>query len=287
MINIYSKIDVVIIPVAGLGTRFYPITKVIPKTMLPIINKPTLQYIIEEVVESGVEEIIIVMNENQQSIVNFFDSNFIDSEKSDELKKLKRLCDKIKINYVIQPRPLGIGDAIIRCKKLINNRDFGLVLGDDIIYKNNKPIYGIGSLILKYQQNKASYVGIKKVLLEETKKYGIVQINEGNKITNIREKPKINPPSNYAIIGRYIFENKIIDYLEKLDLDNESEIKITDAINEMCKVENIYASQIEGIRYDVGDYTEYVIANIEYALNNKIVGNKIIEYIKNKLQNTL
>lgn len=259
-----NKIEIAIIPVAGRGTRYYPITKYISKTMFPLYTKPIIYYIIEEIINADIKEIIIVVNETQKDIINYInDLRF----------------QNINIHIVYQNDYSGIGGAILCCKQYIDNRDFCVLLGDDLVLSNTKQ-YGIKSLIDQYQNNKATYIGVKQIEIKDTYKYGIVK-HHNQTLIYINEKPKFNPPSNLAIIGRYIFTNNFIQYLESLNKDNELEIKITDALNNMVKDHQIYITTFNGNHYDIGDYGEYILANIDYCLSKKISVNKI----KNRLQN--
>ena len=287
MIFINNKIEIAIIPVAGRGTRFFPITKSVSKTMLPICNKPTLQYILEEVIDANIKEIILVINQKQNDIIKYLDPNTMEEEKTYKLDEINNLINKLNIHYVIQPLPHGIGDAIIRCKEIIGNRDFSVLLGDDVIDKGCDNIYGIGSLIEKYMLDKANYIGVQYVEDDDRYKYGIVDIDNEYNLMNIVEKPIFSPPSNYAIVGRYIFENNILNYLSSLNLDNESEIKITDALNKMIESEKILVTTFNGIRYDMGDMYEFVIANIEFLMKDSKLSKKLLKYMKKKLHSDM
>ena len=251
-----NNIEIAVIPVAGKGTRSYPITKVIPKTMFPIINKPVIHYLLEELIKANIKEVIIVINKEQKVIKEYLTKN---TKINDELNNL---LNNIKIHFIYQNKPKGIGDALLKCKKIIKQRDFCLLLGDDIIY-NEHNSYGISHLINEYNLYNCSILGVKEIPLNETYKYGIVEyIN--NKVISIVEKPKINPPSNKALIGRYLFKNNIYIYLSKVKIDKENEIKLTDAINLMVKHENIYIKDIIEERFDIGSNKDFILANIRY-----------------------
>ena len=259
------NIEIAVIPVAGKGTRSYPITKVISKTMFPIVNKPVIHYLLEELISANIKEVIIVLNKSQKDIIKY-------------LKKTPDLISKIKIHYIYQQIPRGIGDALLRCKKIIKQRDFCLLLGDDLICCDNV-CYGINYLIEEYIVRNTSILGVKEIQEEETNKYGIVDIVE-NKVIRVVEKPKVNPPSNKALIGRYIFKNTFYDYLSKVVLDNENEIKITDAINLMSSKENIYIKELNDIRFDIGNIVDYILANIKYLnIDDKLEIKKKLHYL--------
>lgn len=281
-----NNLSTVIIPVAGKGTRFLPVTKTLNKTMFPVINKPVLQYLLEEAVTAGFKNVILVINEDQLIIKDYFNLEskyYYNLNKSYEgLEELNTLLNKINIIYVIQSEPLGLGDAIKICEKYILDEAFGVILGDDLVLSNNEH-YGIYNLIEKYQKNKSNYVGIKEVPQKETNKYGIVEYDNKNKIINIVEKPKDNPPSNMAAVGRYVLKKSIFKYLKEIKPENGKELQLTDAIMISAIKEEVYGVDFNGVRFDIGDYAGYVNANIYASINKDESKDKVIEFIKQYL----
>lgn len=280
-----------IIPVAGKGTRFLPITKIVSKTLFPIINKPTLQYLFEELLNTSIEEVLIVINDQQKDIIDYFDLNseyYRDlSREYEELKKLENIINKFKIKFIIQKEPRGLGDAILCCKEAIGMDDFALLLGDDLVMKDNSEQFGIRDLLVQYQERQATYLGVQKVEWKDTSKYGIVKTEKiGNfyKLTEVVEKPKNNPPSQWACVGRYILKNNILNYLQMIVYDGVHEIQLTDAFNNASKDEDIYVFEFDGKRFDIGDHAGYVKATISYALKDEKIREEIQEYINKNHQ---
>lgn len=257
-----NKITTAIIPVAGKGIRMAPITKVVPKTMLPINNIPAIQYIIEEAYSEGIKNFIIILNKNQQIIIDYFNKNNIE-EQILEYKRLNSLINNITITYIYQESLLGLADAIYYAKNFIkDNECFSVLLGDDIFY-SKKRTYGIGSLIKKYKKHPACYIGVKSVKRRETKKYGMAKVEKRNLI-DIIEKPLVNPPSNKACVGRYILDSKIFTFIEELKRNSNEIILFTDVLKMYINVQPIYISNIVGNRYDIGCLKDYIKANIKY-----------------------
>ena len=262
-----KKITKVVIPIAGNGTRFLPITKTISKTLLPLIDKPVIQYLIEECVAAGITDVLLVLGPNQSDVMDYFDleSKYVMNlgQTHLELEKLKELLGKVNISYAIQDRPKGLADAVYKSKEFVNGDDFALILGDDLVISNEES-YGIGSLCKYYSENNGYYLGVQEVKLEDTHKYGIIKPKSQNGniyvVDSMIEKPKDNPPSNYACVGRYILKSSIFDAIEKITCGVGGELQLTDAINLVMKDETIYASTFNGKRYDVGSKREYVEA---------------------------
>ena len=275
-----NNINSVIIPIAGKGTRFLPVTKTITKTMFPIINKPVLHYLLEEALNAGLTNIYIVINEEQEIIKNYLDTNskyYEDLIKEyDELNNLHDILSKVKITYVIQDKPRGLGDAIYRCKDYIKG-SFAVMLGDDLVISNSNK-YGIYDLIDEYKKSPNNYLGVKQVEEKDTYKYGIVKL-KGDLVIDMVEKPKTNPPSNYAAVGRYVFKNTIFDYLSTIKDDGVTEIQLTDAIIKAVNNEEVRAVNFSGTRFDIGDHAGYVLANIYASLHDENIKEKVIEYI--------
>ena len=284
-----NKIRKAIIPAAGLGTRFLPATKAQPKEMLPIVDKPTLQYIIEECVASGIEEILIITGRNKKSIEDHFDRSVeleMELEKSGKeemLKMVRKISDMVNIHFIRQKEPRGLGHAILCAKTFVGNEPFAVLLGDDVVYNDNKPC--LKQLIDCYEEYKTSVLGVQTVEPQDVNKYGIVgglHIEDRvYKVKNLIEKPAVEEaPSNVAILGRYIITPKIFEILENTKPGKGNEIQLTDALLELIKHEAMYAYDFEGRRYDVGDKLGFLQATVEYALRKKELRDGFIEYLK-------
>ena len=283
-----NKVRTVIIPIAGKGTRFLPITKSITKTMFPIINKPVIQYLIEEAIISGIKKFIFVIGKGQEIVKDYLNlqSNYYKSlnNEYDELSELNNLLKDINIEFVIQEEQLGLGHAIKCCKDIIKNEPFGVMLGDDLVLSKDK-YYGLYDLIKDYEINQAHYLGIKEVNFKDTYKYGIVKL-DNKKVIDIVEKPKDNPPSNYAVVGRYIFNPSIFNYLdqikyEKDDNGNFKELQLTDAISLAINNDKVFSTIFNGERFDIGDHAGYIEANIFASLDDDSVKEEIEKYLNN------
>ena len=283
-----KKIRKAIIPAAGLGTRFLPATKAQPKEMLPIVDKPTLQYIIEECVASGIEEILIITGRNKKSIEDHFDRSVeleMELEKSGKeemLKMVREISDMVNIHFIRQKEPRGLGHAILCAKTFVGNEPFAVLLGDDVVYNDNKPC--LKQLIDCYEEYKTSVLGVQTVEPQDVNKYGIVgglHIEDRvYKVKNLIEKPAVEEaPSNVAILGRYIITPKIFEILENTKPGKGNEIQLTDALLELIKHEAMYAYDFEGRRYDVGDKLGFLQATVEYALRKKELRDGFIEYL--------
>ena len=284
-----NKIRKAIIPAAGLGTRFLPATKAQPKEMLPIVDKPTLQYIIEECVASGIEEILIITGRNKKSIEDHFDRSVeleMELEKSGKeemLKMVREISDMVNIHFIRQKEPRGLGHAILCAKTFVGNEPFAVILGDDVVYNDNKPC--LKQLIDCYEEYKTSVLGVQTVEPQDVNKYGIVgglHIEDRvYKVKNLIEKPAVEEaPSNVAILGRYIITPKIFEILENTKPGKGNEIQLTDALLELIKHEAMYAYDFEGRRYDVGDKLGFLQATVEYALRKEELRDGFIEYLQ-------
>ncbi|OPA80644.1 UTP--glucose-1-phosphate uridylyltransferase [Paenibacillus selenitireducens] len=272
-----GRVRKAIIPAAGLGTRFLPATKAMPKEMLPIVDKPTIQYIVEEAVEAGIEEIIIVTGKGKRAIEDHFDSHFELEQKLLENNKLKLLEEVMKasnlvdIHYIRQGEPKGLGHAIWCARKFIGNEPFAVLLGDDIV---QSPQPCIGQLMEQYDQVHSSIVGVQEVPYEETYRYGIVspgnQFGRRYEIQKLVEKPaKGTAPSNLAILGRYILTPEIFEILDHHDIGAGGEIQLTDAIQVLNQQHDVYAYNFEGKRYDVGEKLGFILTTLEFAIQNE------------------
>ncbi len=265
-----KRITKAVFPVAGLGTRFLPATKAIPKEMLPIIDKPLIEYAVEEAVNAGINEIIFITSHTKRAIEDHFDQNFeleeklINSGKKDFLNKINRdIFKNIKFTYVRQKSQNGLGDAILQSEHLIQDEHFAIILADDLIINNPSCI---NQLISSYMENQSSVIGLNEVPKNETEKYGIVSVEESSLssstvlLKDIIEKPKSNAPSNLAVVGRYILSSKIFKYLKNLEPSVGGEVQLTDAIRLMLKDEKVMGYLYEGTKFDCGSRHGYVNA---------------------------
>ena len=281
------KIRKAIIPAAGLGTRFLPATKAQPKEMLPIVDKPTLQYIIEEAVSSGIEEILIITGRNKKSIEDHFDKSIElelelqHKKRYDLLKEVRKISDMVNIHYIRQKEPKGLGHAIYCAKSFIGDEPFAVMLGDDIVY-GEPPC--LQQMIEMYNQYKVSILGVQEVEKENVNKYGIVKGNfiedRIYKVKDLIEKPSIEEaPSNIAILGRYIITPEIFEILACTKPDKGGEIQLTDALRELVNKEAMYAYIFKGRRYDVGDKQGYLKATVEFALRRNDLREDFLRYL--------
>lgn len=283
------KIRKAIIPAAGLGTRFLPATKAQPKEMLPIVDKPTLQYIIEEAIESGIEEILIITGRNKSSIENHFDKSIeleLELEKSKKyelLEQIRQISDMVNIYYIRQKEPKGLGHAIHCAKSFIGDEYFAVLLGDDIVYSPEKPC--LKQLMEVYDKYQASILGVQEVSSKDVSKYGIVDgENIEDRIYSVKdlvEKPSIEEsPSNVAILGRYIISPAIFGILEHTKPGSGGEIQLTDGLKELSKIEKMYAYKFTGKRYDVGNKQGFLQATVEHALRREDLKYEFLNYLK-------
>jgi len=277
-----------VIPVAGLGTRLLPATKSQPKEMLPVVDKPGVQYVVEEAVQSGIENILFVTGRGKRAIEDYFDYS-VELEKELEEKGKNELLDivrnisnMISIFYVRQKQPKGLGDAIYHAKGFMNDEPFGVLLADDII---DSDVPCLRQMVDLYKEHPGIILGVMRVLKEDTSLYGIVEgekISNGlYEVSNLVEKPEPkDAPSNIAIVGRYILTPYIFESLEKTGPGKGGEVQITDAIKNLLGKEKVYAYEFEGKRFDVGDKIGYLKANIVFALKRKDIGEELRKYLK-------
>ncbi|WML46867.1 UTP--glucose-1-phosphate uridylyltransferase GalU [Neobacillus sp. PS3-34] len=277
-----------VIPAAGLGTRFLPATKAQPKEMLPIVDKPTIQYIIEEAVQSGIEDIIIVTGRNKRAIEDHFDKSFEletlleKSGKHDMLELVENISNMVDIHYVRQKEPLRLGHAVLCAKKFIGNEPFAVLLGDDIV---DSEVPALKQMMDQYNEVQSSILGCNEVPRSETDKYGIVNYSEQTgelyKVKSLVEKPAVeDAPSTQAIVGRYILTPAIFEKLEQIGPDKKGEIQLTDAIDKLLEEESIYSYILKGNRYDVGDKFGFLQATIDYAMKREDLRRKLENYLK-------
>lgn len=283
------KVRKAVIPAAGLGTRLLPSTKAMPKEMLPIIDKPTIQYIIEEAVESGIKDIIIVTGKGKKAIEDHFDTSMLLEEtlknkgKITILNEMQSISQLANIHYIRQGIPKGLGHAIWCARNFIGNEPFAVLLGDTLI-KEKKPC--LKEMIRLFEECHSSIIGVKRVNELDVSKYGIVDVTKGNgplfNIQNLVEKPKIeDAPSDLAIFGRYILTPKIFDLLAVQERGVGNEIQLTDALQTMLKHENVYAQIFEGESYDIGEKLGYLKTIIEFAIQREDLKEDLVQFMKN------
>lgn len=281
------KIKKVVIPAAGLGTRFLPATKAQPKEMLPIFDKPAIQYVVEEAISAGVKEIIMVTGRGKQAIENHFDKSFElehylrKKMQYKLLKHVERIGELVNIHYVRQKDPMGLGHAVLCAKSFVGNEPFAVFLADDIIY-SNKPV--IKQLIEVYEKYKRPVLAVEEVQKDKLSSYGVIKAREISKnvydVEDIIEKPSMyKAPSNLGVVGRYILKPDIMEVLNKTLAGRLGEIQLTDAIKFLNKKEHFLAVKFEGRRYDVGTKLGYIEATIEYALRDKEIAPKLKDYL--------
>lgn len=289
------KVKKAIIPAAGLGTRFLPATKAQPKEMLPIVDRPTIQYIIEEAVESGIEDILIVTGRGKRAIEDHFDRSWELEETLDKkgkietLEEIKDISELADIHYIRQKEPKGLGHAIWCAKKFIGNEPFAVLLGDDIVVNDGDAC--LKQMIGQFNDKQSSIIGVQEVPNESLSSYGVIDINanyeEENsfKVKDLIEKPSIQEaPSNYAIMGRYILTPKIFDILESTKPGAGNEIQLTDALKSLLQFEDIYGYQFSGKRYDIGNKVGFIEATLEFALKRPELSDQV-QFLINRLAN--
>ena len=290
-----NKVTKAVIPAGGLGTRVLPATKSQPKEMLVIVDKPSLQYIVEELVESGITDIVIVTGRNKNSIEDHFDYSFelettLEKEgKAELLEKVSKISKMVNIYYVRQNKPLGLGHAILKAKSFIGNDPFIVALGDDIMYSPTKSVSK--QLIEKYNEYGMSVIGVQEVEQNDVSKYGIESPgktldNSTVEIENFIEKPSLEEaPSRMACLGRYLLDGKIFKYLEETKPGSGGEIQLTDGILKMIQDKNkVIAYNFQGKRYDIGNKIGLLKANIEFGLRNNETKKDLEEYLKKELK---
>jgi UTP--glucose-1-phosphate uridylyltransferase len=289
-----KKVRKAIIPAAGLGTRFLPATKAMPKEMLPIVDKPTIQYIVEEAVESGIEDIIIVTGKGKRAIEDHFDNaweleqNLAEKGKFDLLEKVRYSSNLANIHYIRQKEPLGLGHAVWCARNFIGDEPFAVLLGDDIV-QNDPPC--LKQLIDQYEETHSSVIGVQQVPEEETHRYGVIApaSKEGRRyqVDKFVEKPKQGTaPSNLAIIGRYLLTPEIFMFLDKQEKGAGGEIQLTDAIQQLNQIQRVFAYQFEGKRYDVGEKLGFIQSQIEMALQDETISQDLLKIMKGIIEKT-
>ncbi|MFD1954947.1 UTP--glucose-1-phosphate uridylyltransferase GalU [Paenibacillus thailandensis] len=285
-----QQIRKAIIPAGGLGTRFLPATKAQPKEMLPIIDKPSIQYIVEEAVQSGIDSIVIVSGRHKRAIEDHFDKSFeleaeLEARNNETMLEVVRGISQLAdIYYVRQKEPLGLGHAVMCARRFIGNEPFAVLLGDDIL-KSDPPC--LKQMIDTYEREQASVVAVMEVPWDQTHKYGIVALEEGRtsgRVTGLVEKPLPGQaPSNSAIVGRYVLSPTVFELLEKAQPGKGGEIQLTDSLQRLQEIEPLVAYRFDGRRYDVGDKLGFVQATIDFALEREDLSAAVREYLSGKL----
>lgn len=287
-----KKIRKAVIPAAGIGSRVLPATKAQPKEMLPIIDKPAMQYLVEELIDSGITEILIITGRNKESIENHFDYSYElesilkEQGKTELLNVVEGISQLANIYYVRQKAPLGLGHAISKAESFVGDEPFVVLLGDDIMYTENMPV--TKQLVNKYYEvGGGNILGIQKVAHDQTSKYGIIDIKEQIDdrtylVKEFVEKPSVDEaPSDYAALGRYVLKPEIFKYLKTIKPGADGEIQLTDAILAMTKDNNpLYAYDFDALRYDTGDKFGMFKANVEFGLRHPELKDRIREYLK-------
>ena len=290
-----KKIRKSVIPAAGYGTRFLPATKATPKEMLPIVDKPTIQYIVEEALASGIEELLIVSGHGKRAIEDYFDSApALEAElrkkgKTDLLQIVQETAD-INVHYIRQRYMRGLGDAILCAKTFMGDEPFAVLLGDDVVYHPERP--ALRQLIDVYEETGGSVLGCQQVPDEKVSSYGIVAgtpVTEGRenllRVSDMIEKPSLaEAPSHFAVLGRYIIEPEIFAILENTKPGKGGEVQLTDALKVLAKLDNVYAYAFEGKRYDLGDKLGFLKATVEFALRREDLGPAFRAYLRQLVQ---
>ncbi|VAV84626.1 UTP--glucose-1-phosphate uridylyltransferase [hydrothermal vent metagenome] len=284
------KIKKAVFPSAGMGTRFLPATKAIPKEMLPLVDKPLIQYCVEEAHKSGIEEIIFITGRGKRAIEDHFDVSFElettlkEKKKTAILNKIRHISEDLTYIYTRQKKALGLGHAVLCAKNIVNNEPFAVFLGDDII---DAKVPAMKQMIKVFGKYQASILAVQRVPKKHTHMYGIIKgkkIGDGlYKVEDVVEKPEKNPPSNLAIIGRYILTPEIFTQLEKNKKGSGGEYQLTDAIKGLLKTQAVYAYEFDGERFDAGDKVGFLKANIYMGLKNKETAKELKKFIKGLL----
>lgn len=282
----------VVIPVAGWGTRSLPATKNIPKEMLPIYNKPVIQYVVEEAQRAHIKDVIFVTNRDKNVIEDHFDHNLQledlleRSGKLDKLEEVRRVAEMVNILSVRQKRQLGLGHAVLCARELVGDEPFAVMVGDDLMFSG---VPGIGQLIEVAMAEKMPVIGVMEVPWEKVSRYGIIDGEEVApgvyRVRDMVEKPKReDAPSRMAIVGRYVLTPDIFDYLEKVKPGHGGEIQLTDALQAMAKDRGMMAVRMAGMRFDAGDWAEFLSANIYFALQDESLRYELLGLLKNFVQ---
>lgn len=282
------KVKKAVIPAAGFGTRFLPATKSMPKEMLTIVDKPAIHYNVEELIDAGIEDILIIIGRNKEEIVNYFDRSpelelFLKDKEKEELYELtERVSNMANIYFVRQKAAKGLGHAVYCAKTFVGDEPFALLLGDDLVHSSTPCIK---QLMDVYENYESTVIGVKTVEPDQVNKYGIIDgVKVEDKLYEIKdlvEKPSVDEaPSNVAIMGRYILTSDIFEMIEKTEPGKGDEIQLTDALKHLSKHKELYAYEFDGKRYDTGDKLGYLKATVEYALRNEELSDSFMAYLR-------
>ena len=284
-----QKVRKAVFPVAGLGTRFLPATKASPKEMLTVVDRPLIQYAVEEAVKAGIDEVIFVTSDTKRAIEDHFDVN-VDLEnklkKAGKTQLLAELQNILPVHvtcvYTRQHEALGLGHAVLCAKKIVGDEPFAVLLADDLIYAPQESV--LQQMIRLYEAHGSNLLAVQTVKPFETDQYGIVEVDTKDRVKNIVEKPSPKrAPSNLGVVGRYILNPSIFEELEKIGAGSGGEIQLTDAICRLIQKENVLAHRFVGTRYDCGSKLGYLKANFDYALNHPTLGAEVLQYLKEKI----
>lgn len=284
-----QKVTKAVIPAAGFGTRFLPATKSLPKEMFPIVDTPTLQYVVEEAVKSGITDILIILGKNKKCIEDHFDYSvelqdlLAKAGKTEQIKQIRAIADMAHIYYVRQKEMKGSGNAILEAEAFVGNEPFAVLFGDDVVYNRQNPC--LKQLIDAFHTTGKSVIGCQNVAPDQTFKYGVVKPGSVKgrytELKGIVEKPAAqDAPSTLVSMGRYVFKPVIFDFIRSSAPAANGEINITDAIEQLAAADGVYAYDFEGRRYDIGDKVGYLEASIEYALRDENIRPQLIDYLK-------
>jgi len=287
------KIKKAVIPVAGLGTRFLPATKTVPKELLPIVDIPAIQYVVQEAVDSGISEVIFVTGRGKDSIEDHFDEapeleQVLEGRgQTETVKNLRRIAEMIEVVSVRQKRPLGLGHAVLCARDLVGDEPFAVFLSDDLI---DASVPCMRQLVEIFEEKKESVIALRRVPEQEVQKYGIVQgkqlSNRLYEVEDMVEKPRPQEaPSRMAIIGRYILRPEIFSFLEKVSSGKGGEIQLTDGISQLARRKKVYGYEFEGEHYDIGDKLGFVRATVAYALKRAELKEALKEYLRTVISN--
>ena len=283
-----KKLRKIIFPVAGLGSRFLPATKATPKEMLPIVDKPLIQYAVEEAIEAGFKDLIFITGKSKRAITDHFDSTLerfsnVDEKKAKLMDEMNQIVPKdVSCIYIRQGEPLGLGHAVLQAKPVVGEEPFAVSLADDLI--DGQPGV-LMQLVEQYNEQQKSVIAVQNVDKSESNKYGMIDSNNFDsdlvKLSNIIEKPDPEfAPSNLGVVGRYVFSNTLMSFLEKTSFGAGNEIQLTDGIKLMLKQEEVFAYSFKGKRYDCGSKLGYLMANIDYGIKNSEFGKELKDYIR-------
>lgn len=270
----------------GLATRMLPITKSVPKEILPVLNRPIIEYLIDDLVSNGIESVLIVTNRGKESIENYFDKNveienrLQETGKLEKLKELKNISDKCKIYFIRQITPLGTAHALLKAKDFVGDEDFVFLFGDELMFNKTNGL--TKQLLDRYNKTKSSVISVSKCEISESYKYGMLKFDKNNKFEKIVEKPKPeNSPSDVCFLGNSVLSSKIFDYIK---LNSSGETGIVDAINDYAKQNLVEVAFIEGERFDVGNKLGFIKANVFYGLNDDEIKNELKTYLKTLIE---